>query len=143
MKTLKQKSGSSNCVAVVIAMMTDTSVVKVEDLTHSLGFKAPYNDFQFIRIVFDLGFTVGYGLEVTDSSKADWDAYAQAIEVPVWNQLAYVVVKSEVVEGQTHAVFWDGQSVRDPSPQAADERKLSEYDIEKFVPVFAVPEEEN
>lgn len=49
---------------------------------------------------------------------------------------AYVAVKSEGTPNTSHAVYYTGEYVLDPSPYSADKRDLSEYGVYTFIPIF-------
>ena len=48
----------------------------------------------------------------------------------------YLVVKSESLAGHTHAVYWDGENVCDPSPEVCEHKSLDSYEVERVLPVW-------
>ena len=48
-------------------------------------------------------------------------------------QKAYVVVVSERYPDKTHAIYWDGYQIYDPSPSVKDGRDIKTYDVVRVV----------
>ncbi len=128
MKTIKQNDDVS-CVAAVAAMITNTTMKEFEDWIEE---KPPYSDIDLHRYVLKKGYVLGYGAEVSKKLNAESNLY---INFSIRDNPAYVVVKSERFPGIMHAVYWDGKVVRDPNPEAADERSIDEFDVIIWSPV--------
>ncbi len=51
---------------------------------------------------------------------------------------ALAIVKSRYHEGETHAIYWNGQKVLDPDPGVEDGGEIKEYEIVGWYPVMKV-----
>jgi len=117
----------SDCVPAVAAMATGTTLAEAtgEMREHPDG---GYDDLELLLYCARRGFLAG---------ALQWDVDdrgGEAMLLPL-NHPAYVVVKSERLEGKLHAIYWDGKQVWDPNPDAKDGRPLSEYDKEIWWPI--------
>lgn len=128
MKNLKQKAGSKNCVAVVAAMAFN---VPVEEFENFIGLKEEgYTDADFAKFGLEKGFFIGVPFAFPDPKEKDLVCKINMHDAP-----AYVVVVSENIPGERHAVYWDGQNIWDPNPTAPDLRPVEEYKIILWYPI--------
>jgi hypothetical protein len=58
------------------------------------------------------------------------------IEISIQGRPIYFVVDSNRFDGKRHAIFWDGYKIFDPSPDAPEDAKLSDYKIVGFYPMM-------
>lgn len=140
---MKQKPGSRNCVAVVAAMITGTTVEEFENspLT-KLNKDGGYNDSSAYRYLLSKGYVMGATWENLGRWKLSI-GNALTIEFSIAGCHAYVGVKSRNYKGYTHAIYWDGVSVHDPDPKVKDGLPLSDYDIIDWKPIYKLIDPEN
>ena len=134
MECIKQVKGSSNCVAVTAANAFNSTVEEFESVIGECP-EDGYGDLDFYRFALQKGYTVGAGYDVigVDLNERAVNLFAVIKEVP-----AYVVVKSETIEGKTHAVYFDGYKVYDPNPDVKELRELSSYVVLLFFPIGSI-----
>lgn len=135
-RPLKQLVGSNNCVAVTAAMATGCLP---EDFENRWGNVSPYSDEQFLAFMLELGYGLAVGAQWVPK---EFDPKESVINIKVDLEkfAAYVVVKSLNVVEQTHALYWDGKQLFDPSPDIPNGKPWDFYDIVLIFPFTKIPE---
>ena len=142
---IKQENNWS-CFAVVAAMVTGTTPDDVyEFVGHDGSLFDDNSEHPDKRCGFKLKEIAKYLLEHNllfgtffdvDNSVIDFSKETTfQSEVTIAKVPAIVTVESETLEGCLHTVYWDGEYVRDPNPDAPDERCLWEYNIKEWIPI--------
>jgi hypothetical protein len=131
---IKQKKGSSYCVACVAAMATDSSVGEFRKFVGKS--RGPYTDYHLYYYLLNKGYIVGVGLDYEDEDPGDFHANSTLqLEFNIRRFPAYVIVPSETRTGKEHAVYWDGRWIRDPNPKKLDKESVANYKILKWFPI--------
>lgn len=125
---LKQKKGSVNCYAVVVAMLLELSIEEVE--TKLLPNVAPFSDIEIYKLLLNYGYVLGGGGIMLDPNIKYSDNYFFGYSFRLQNQKAFIIVKSQTLpEPNTHVIFWDGEKIFDPNPDVIDGVLLEDYNI--------------
>jgi hypothetical protein len=137
-KTIKQPKGSLICVAAVAAMVVGKGLRYAENrmkLTYDRKMQGYYYKYREI-----LGFVGSHGI----FCGAGWHKKVTGREFRSYSSLrwetptsvaAIMSVKSGLLCGACHLVFWDGRRVRDPDPSKPDRCKIIDYDIIDWIPL--------
>lgn len=136
---MKQIPGSKNCVAVVAAMATNTTVEEVEEFmkdSECLKRTGGYCDSDIFKYLMSKGFCPGTNYWNNEGDKVITEDTQIQVQIRIKDVPAYIVVQSETREDWTHAIFWDGKQVWDPKSDAQDGRPLSDYKIYAWIPIF-------
>ncbi len=132
---LKQNRGSKNCVAVVLAMATNTSVNNVQKFL-GINEHIGMSDLQMCRYLAEKGFALGLGIEngwnkqLIMNSKENLKAVIDLTKYP-----AILIVQSEHNEDEAHAVYWDGGKIWDPNPDTQNNLDVENYKIYSWTPI--------
>ena len=130
-RTVKQPAGSRLCGAAVAAMATNQTLDYV--VQNARGDAECCS-----RLMWMAEYLARKGVLLgTYASVSDWrtgerltiEGNTNRLELKVeWRGRHSVIgVDSETVVGQLHWVFWDGEHVRDPSPESPSLRPISDY----------------
>lgn len=138
--TIKQLPGTGMCAVCVAAMATKTTVEDVYAFfADGREIGDPIHDPELAVYLLRHGLIMGRGWQVNPE-----DGGGRPIDNPDNLHLileglvgtpAYLAVESKNYPGVGHAVFWDGQCVRDPDPKVPDETHISEYVILQCYPL--------
>lgn len=134
-RTIKQDAGSWNCTACVAAMITGCDVEQVHEWTGTNVGDPIWDDELFIWLL-KHGWQIDCGVEFREPLQELSLHQPVAFEFKLAGHPCYVSVSSENYPGETHAVFWDGQVLRDPNPKKPDEQpSLEGYVIHTIYPL--------
>jgi len=126
-----------SCMACVAAMITGETLQDVVDFVgHDGSAVVEWSDhpdkkegFQLYEIdqyLMSRGYSFAAELTVRDQAQIG----DKSVDCEVDFSLAMVLIaKSPSLEGCTHAMYWDGQTVFDPKPDVIGHRLLKDYEI--------------
>lgn len=139
--TIKQPKGSGSCAVCVAAMATNTTTEDVYKFFNDGRVDGdPIHDPEIAMYLLKHGWLMGRGFQFT--SDEDW--LDRSVDSPdklhlmvqgIQGERAYLSVKSRNYEGVGHAVYWDGNCVRDPDPSMPDEVEIGEYNLLQIWPL--------
>lgn len=130
---MKQKLGSNNCFAVAAAMALKMSVEEVE--SELLPAIAPYSDRDIYKLMLNNGYVCGFIAEYPEGNKQLTINSKIGFIHPISEIEAFIIVRSETYEYQTHAIYWDMEDVHDPNPNTSDGRRLDTYTVLNIIPI--------
>ena len=134
-KTIKQPEGSLICIAAVTAMALGKSLKYVCRLMkpsyHEDG-RPYYRTREMLKVLGSHGIHCGL-IAIGDGKFSK--KIRLSCNIPMIDMLAILTVPSPEITGAYHVVFWDGQVVRDPLPNVADEMPLESYNLKEIVPL--------
>jgi len=131
MMNKKQEYDSKNCVAYVAAKAFNTSV---EEFEKFIGKKDRYSDVDFCSFALNHNHFVGVVFmypEIDDTNNV------LQTQMTINDSPAYLVVQSAYSPSEQHAVYWDGQKIYDPDPEAAG-AGLSDYNLIAWYPILKI-----
>ena len=148
MRTIKQGKTDGHCMAACAAMLCNTSI---EDFVKVIGPATRVCGNPKAKILGYRDYDLQHYLLMHDKSFDIVSIPRKSIDLRKkgttlrrlyhYKSLpGYLTVKSERYKGVLHAVIWDNkaQYVRDPNPLVSDCRKLNEYEIVYWTPVFNI-----
>lgn len=117
-ETIKQLSGSKDCVFAVVAMATRKTL---KDVKCALCLRPGGGTYlkEIARYLAIQGYLMGYCFEFGDFEDNGVKEFIKDDKIVVENifyNAAIVIVKSKNFQGKTHAIYWDGKKVHDPDP---------------------------
>ena len=136
-----------SCFACVAAMITGETA---EDVFKFIGHDGsgfdPESQHPEKRAAFDYVEIIKYLINYRYSI-GTWSNFDEPLKISNYSEIhteiviegnpAILSVPSEKLGGEcTHVVYWDGKNIFDPSPDAKDNPKLSDYKVLKFIPVL-------
>lgn len=132
-KEMKQIKGSKNCVAIVACIATGSTVDEFESICgkHPDG---GYSDQDINKFLVHKGYFMGVGFSELKGKITDKTTHI-SLEINIKDFPAYVVVKSKTYKEKTHAIFWDGEKIFDPSPVIKNGMPLESYEIFSWFPI--------
>ncbi len=138
LKTIKQARGSKDSLACVAAMATETSQEEyIGFCVH--GKLDRFSDRAMVEYLYTYGYAVGMFVEEGHYWKIEQLGIMNIMGVP-----AYMVVESSKEhirrKGGTHAVYWDGERIHDPNPDASFTD--SDYKISSVLPIVKIENHE-
>lgn len=139
---MKQSIDSTDCIAVVAAMITKKPLSDFKS-QYNPDSQGCYSEKQLCDYLLHNGFgrVMGVGFH-PENYKITGKNPKMLAEIKIKGQPAYVVVKSERQKEGLHAVYWDGNKLWDPNPETEDGRKLSTYKILSWFPIQKLEQSE-
>ena len=148
MRTIKQGRNDGYCVAACAAILCNTSV---KDFIKVIGEPTTvcgnpklnltgYRDYDFERYLILHNKSIDFARFRRSAIDLRKNTVIVRYEYSYKKMDAYLVVKSQRHDDVTHAVVWDSKKkcVRDPNPFLPARRKLSDYDIVYWIPIFNI-----
>lgn len=148
-KTIKQADDWS-CAACVAAMITGETLQDVIDFVGHDGSRQDeaekhpdkrvgFKTYEVDQYLMSRGYSYSQAFQLSDPDQVGNDSVMGEISL---SGPLYFVVKSARLEGCTHAIYWDGENIHDPSPNAPENPKLSDYEIKEFMMIYKYRPEE-
>ncbi|XAI95479.1 hypothetical protein [Microcystis phage Mvi-JY20] len=123
------------CAVCVAAMATNTTCEDVYAfLNDGRVYGEPIHDPEIAMYLLKHGWLMGRGWQInSEDSTSDVmiksaDLLHMTLET-LRGERAYLAVKSWNYPGVGHAVYWDGEVVRDPNPELPDEMGIEHYSL--------------
>jgi hypothetical protein len=142
-KTVKQPQGSRVCCAAVAAMAVGLSLDYAWDqMTPTTWSEDGKPYFKFRELLTFLGkHDIMLGMFFTVTEGHLWINDSFQIDVSLSKMTAILVVPSPTQpKDWDHFVFWDGQNVRDPSPEVPETTALKDYRVREIYPLTYIDE---
>lgn len=137
---MKQCPGSADCVAVVAAMATGTSIQEFRDFVGRSD--GPYSDMELAKYLMSKDLYLGIFFDNKETEHTLLKTNCLSIEFVPLGRKAYITTKSERYPDLTHALYWDGEQVWDPNHLTSDGRCLSTYNIQEVWPILLIEKDE-
>lgn len=120
----------NDCVAAVAAMATGNNIQDFKRFYPKSNGK--YSEWQFYKYLTECGYACGMAIENPDFKTTMMFNFAFRLK----DHPCAMVVR--LLNGKTHMVYWDGIMIHDPRPKVSDGLPLSDYNIEKIIPISRV-----
>jgi len=136
--TVKQPRGSKVCAACVAAMAAGASLEEVEsamtptELPDGTHF---YRTAEVLRFLGGRGIYCGLTFDPNSEITEDQVSLSFSTEICLIERPALLCVRSRKYENAEHYVFWDGERVRDPSPDMPETSPITGYFVIEIVPL--------
>lgn len=134
MDTIKQKTGSKDCLACVAAMATETFPSDYIGFCQDRDLDR-FSDSALVPYLHECGYGVGIFVE-----EGRFFEIQDLENVNILGAPAYMIVESSKEHvrkaGGTHAVYWDGERIHDPNPDA--DFKDGDYKILGILPIVMI-----
>ena len=131
---MKQRRGSFDCVAVVAALVTNTTVKEFKKERGKCP-KRGYTDRDIYLYLANRNMSMGASFNTKDIKNVRINTVLKTT-LTLKSARAYVVVKSETFKGFYHVIYWDKKQVWDPNPNVKDGRPRSDYKILYWKPIY-------
>lgn len=118
----------NDCVAQVAALITENDIGDFDAIIQK---EPPYNEADFYFYLAIYGHACGLTIE---NPRLVGGMITFAFQMQD-HKCAVVIRKSN---GKTHMLYWDGKMMIDPDDKAPDGLQLSDYDVERIIPVREV-----
>ena len=137
MRTIKQPDDWS-CMVACIQMATlrpRQEILQAIKRTDKREYKSGIDIYRFIPYLYRLKIIIGPG-DLALATPTDYE-YLDEINVRVIfeNTIGILSVNSERFKNKLHAVFWDGQNIRDPNPNHGELSSMDSYIIQYYAPL--------
>lgn len=136
MKTIKQPDQWS-CVVSCIQMATlqpRNDILKAIGRTDKRNYKSGIDLYRFVPYLYNIGIIIGPGEIALDRPLKEEFIDEIGITVLLNNCIGMFSVESERYKDKLHAVFWDGEYIRDPNPNRGELADMDEYIIHYYAP---------